>query len=1603
MLKKEISLTPQRILQLQSPEEICAFFAELGYRTDLGSEPQVDSALGQTLHTHGETRNKIRTFSRIAEHSDETLTTLYVYLYVLNSLTARTRQDIARDLQRLHKGDFLCILTSPTYNDLEFVFLDPVLSTTSTSTQPAMQQTLFDPQPQRVGNTRVRVFSVDRRHPSRVALRFLRGLRATRHGVWEQCKAISRAYDTAETSEEFFNNRSLFSDYYLNERLPKDVPEWLKTEGAGGEKDEFEGAYGQLRRLYAGAAATYGEAPLSELRAGLFEPVLDTLGFDVKAGRVSRKQSSGASKSRPDYRFEIANYDGSTTRVICKLYPWGRVLDDYLESDEEDEEARLRAMTTSENPAAVIVSLLEQEQAQWALLSNGKTWRLYSPKARSRSTNYYEIDLQEILTIRRQDANEALRAFRYFWLFFRAASFGAAPRPDQETPPYLCLLDYLMRESEQYARELGDSLKERVFDDIFPFFAQGFVSYAQATGRLPADMGSLSAEERAALLKPYFECTLTFLYRLLVLFYAESRALLPVYDERYHASSLTKLKEELRQVAGDYKADARKRIEARYSDDHNATGLYRRLEKLFRAIDQGDDELNVPAYNGGLFLTGIDKEKQQQRWTPDEQVAAFLLTHAIPDRYLALGLDLMARDEEKKRTSKAENTLVFVDYKSLGVRQLGSIYEGLLEFKLRMAVEDMVEIKNRILPKREAIAAGQYKEGRTRTRCTANHVYIENDRHERKITGSYYTPDYVVQYIIEQTVGPILQDKFQRLSGRFRDFQRELENKQRGDKQRQQMGMLPDGIKKLYDKYQDLTEEFFDIKVLDPAMGSGHFLVNAADYITDRMTEFLDQFKPNPVQFGLQQIRSAILQEVERQHVSIDRSRLTELNLLKRQVLKRCIFGVDVNHMAVTLTKVSLWLDTFTQGAPFSFLDYHLKWGNSLLGVNLDTVLKEAEGRIYTIDLADVLRGVHLAHLLSLSADSTSGEVKASQELYDEMLAGLQPYKKLMNVWVSEYFGNKQAQETVEVCAEPIIKQQDASIPAFNQAIIERAQAIAAPAGAEQAPGKNFFHWDLEFPEVFFNEQGRKPEGQAGFDAVIGNPPYGKITETETRRFVNENYHVTKLAVDTFALFINKAAQLMKTGGEFGFIIPSGWLTSPQHEPLRRYLLKSIAFQFIIHLPYDVFPDAYVDTIIGVGKKIANYEEHNEEIITRTNIKRLGIHDNAEQIFATEMNYQAIDTSRWTQDASKRMITEVSEAKTMIQQKIKSISAEGSELLRVDRGITPIIPVTDYSSANTAQAFNGDFERYFFSDSAIVIRYDKTLAEYTPPNFFQEEGIIIRRIISRQQRIIVALNDRGYVFNKSYLIALCLPQTGYSLYYVLAIIASRLQSRLFIWSSEIAKRDDFPQLDIQTVRHMLIRRINFVTPEEQRAQYREKARLLYQQCLSENKYDCVLGFVEHHLARQPEASDIVHDLLAFLAEEMIRLNREKREEQRAFLNWLAERLKIQPQPDKTSGKSGIEALQGKARLLDYPGDYQKGEKELQWAELKAILLTNKKRLGLYPGDAILASIEERYQQSLAKTLPLKQQLAQTDALIDQVVYRLYGLTPEERDIVEGRA
>ena len=1139
MLKEDIELSREDIQLLSNSDALAAFFAKLGYDTNDRLVQNV-AAMG---FTGDNLKSAITYIERLASQDGRLFE---VYLFKLKSVTVANTQGIVRAF-RNRPGDYLLVLTDD-YERLDFVLIERYTSEIPKS-QSQVALTITPSTYRQVG-VRPRVLTVNRRDPDDVALRVLRRFSFTEGDVFAQYDKLLSAYDVAEWSEPFFNNRALFSDYYLKNRLPSS-PEWKSSEESGAMTRAFK----TLRELYADVRETFSNKPENIVRETLLEPVLTTLGFIHQP--VTSKNSPTA---QPDYKLYAVTHTQDKPLALCLAYTWGRNLDG---KDEQRD-----SQTPEENPGAAVVSLLNSGEADWAIVTNGKTWRLYSAKAHSRATNYYEIDLEETLA---QSPVNREYAFRYFWLCFRAAAFIPSEKAVDGEQRQMCFLDSLVSESERYARELGERLKERVFNDIFPHFARGFIIYASRVGQLPPNLDSLESGERDRLLEPFFSGTLTFLYRMLFLLYAESRDLLPMREVRgYYEKSLEKLKKQVAEKAGTIQDQASGKLKIAYND--LSTTFYDRLQELFDAVDKGDAALNVPVYNGGLFMTQPDSIDTSS----EADVARFLSTCKIPDRELALGLDLMARDIDEKR-----HDLAFIDYKSLGVRQLGSIYEGLLEFKLCIAPVEMAVIKGKKTEEVVSYSEAQQKkltiikEGRGKDAhekvLPKGRVYLENDRRERKATGSYYTPDYIVKYIVEHTVGPVIAEKLETLRPIFREAEKTLKAERNKVNALGRKDISPEN--ETYKKFRKiLNEAFFDLKVLDPAMGSGHFLVEAVDYITDQLAKILTAFKWNPIVHELAQTRHEIQQEMERQGVTIDMSKLTDLNLLKRRVLKSCIYGVDLNPMAVELAKVSLWLDCFTLGAPLSFLDHHMKCGNSLIGGNVQEVQDALTFSLWGSQFTYLLNATELMRKVGELSDVTAQEVAASRQAYKGAYDALAPFKRLLDVWVSEYFGMMGAKHITQECAGAIVDDNYSKVNQEDKKSIETALALAKE--------KRFFHWELEFPEVFFDETKRKENG--GFDAVVGNPPYVRQEGLADDKIAFKvMYEVFNSIADLYTYFIERGHKLLHPGGRFGMITANKFMRANYGATLRSFLTNRVRLEKLIDFgDLPVFGDATTYPII---------------------------------------------------------------------------------------------------------------------------------------------------------------------------------------------------------------------------------------------------------------------------------------------------------------------------------------------------------------------------------------------------------------------------------------
>lgn len=895
--------------------------------------------------------------------------------------------------------------------------------------------------------------------------------------------------------------KSLFSQHYLETRLPAQ-PEWLEDPQPA--LDETLTLWRKAQRY----GATWNEAQTED---EFVKPLLAVLGWSYipqvknnRSGRINRPDYAlFADEASKDAAYLFQGQDDafySRSLAIAEAKYWGRPL------SRKDSSGR-DTWKTDNNPSHQMVSYLVGTRRPWGILTNGRVWRLYSREVSSTASEYYEVDLGAVLG--EGQAGKA-EAFRRFWLFFRRAAFT----PDSQGRSFV---QRIHEGSASYALEISDKLKELVFEEVMPEIATGFVAHRRE------QLGV--REETTESLREVYRGSLSLLYKLLFVLYAEARSLLPVDNPAYWEESLTLM---ARQFA--------ERIDRGLpgSDATHATRQYDSLLALFGRIDQGDPSLGVPHYDGGLFNPA----------TPENQ---FLAQHKLSDRAVARAVDILVRDAGQP-----------VDYGYISVRNLGSIYEGLLENVLAV----------------DAPRPSRFSE--------TLKVSLVNDKGERKATGSFYTPDFIVEYNVSQTLDPILEQR----AGRFAAAMDRIASLRKKLLHTLDAGANQILRSQLARAERDALEAFLGIKVCDPAMGSGHFLVNAVDHLTDgiiqRMQAYHDSAPDtpwdwNPIQRLIERVRQEILAEMGRQGIAVDPARLDDTALLTRLVMKRCIYGVDLNPLAVELAKLSLWLHSFTVGAPLSFLDHHLRWGNSLVGADVRTV-ERAISQTESGQLG--LFGGPFAGLLDLTttmlqiaerADATLADVRQSAEEFSRFQAELTPYKQALDLWVSQHFGNKAGGEFLALYGDdvlPAIKGQR-SVSAAQEAAIEQAKALWQE--------KRFFHWDLEFPEVFVDLERRDWAEDAGFDAVVGNPPYVRQEWLAPFKpyFAVAFAEVYQGTADLFVYFFAQGLRQLRGGGRLAYVASNSWLRANYATRLRAYLRTHFTLETLVDLGDNrVFVDA---------------------------------------------------------------------------------------------------------------------------------------------------------------------------------------------------------------------------------------------------------------------------------------------------------------------------------------------------------------------------------------------------------------------------------------------
>jgi hypothetical protein len=976
------------------------------------------------------------------------------------------------------------------------------------------------------------------------------------------------------------NVRGFFSDYYLGSVLGRGAGRGARKIASDRGTDQ---AYDRFRRIRERAEGRADDAPTCRER--FIRPLLrDVLGFHLGAGE------NGIHRLFPSAEAEEV---GERPLLLAYCGAW----------DEDLDVGRGRANPMRALGEALVRLAREGERAPYGFLITGERMRLIRAPSEGPPGAYLEVDLAGL------DEEEDPNSFAIFLKLFSATTF--LPGEDGRRP-----IEEIERESREHAERVSEDLKDAVFRAAESMIS-GLIADAVARGEIASPL-----ELDEAGLRAYRDAALLGLYRILFILYAESR------DPRLHEHSFywknysaTRLLEE---------------ILARPDRvwPENRSFLWERLRALFRIYDEGLPAItpwdHIPPRGGDFF----------SRTTPEGQI---LDRARLPDRQVAqLMLDL-ATTTPRRGVGRER-----VSFRELDIESLGAVYEGLLEYEPRIVREVSLEVrvqgreyvllpaelvrlceqknleqKNLVLKGDIALVRGteaerlhpdasddESEEADDEAIEAAEMGLAEAEGEEaaedegvtrgasarlarlirrlepgtfhfvpgpsRKGSGSFYTPRALVRDLVRHTLGPLVEER--------------------------------------------TAAEIERLRVLDPACGSGHLLVEAMRFLGQALHRaYVEEYGgAAPPDF-----RSTTGQGWDANWRASDeeaRAANSEARAwCKRRIAERCLFGVDLNPTAVQLAQVALWIESLAGDRPLTYFQHHIRCGNSLLGTWMERLEEPPlPGRGFNrhqlpLPLQEPVRqAIRQAARLRRLIDEARPE--------DLLREGIQPESTEEQRYKESL---RQRADSILGAAKLLFDLRSASafVPEIWRewdtlaSLVEKPEALRAY--AESRPWwaafcavrerERFFHWELEFPEVFVDVE------QPGFDAVLGNPPWDKIKPDrkefysrydilirayvggELDRRIRELHtthpgleeefrayetRVKTLAAclkkggdyrfhdweldgratggdpDAFKFFVERAWQLVWEGGRVGFVVPSAIYNNEGCTGLRHLLLE---------------------------------------------------------------------------------------------------------------------------------------------------------------------------------------------------------------------------------------------------------------------------------------------------------------------------------------------------------------------------------------------------------------------------------------------------------------
>ncbi|MBE2223690.1 MAG: Eco57I restriction-modification methylase domain-containing protein, partial [Anaerolineae bacterium] len=788
----------------------------------------------------------------------------------------------------------------------------------------------------------------------------------------------------------------------------------------------------------------------------------------------------------------------------------------------------------------------------------------------------------------------------------------------------------------------------------------------------------------------------------------------------------------------------------------------------------------------------------------------------------------------------------------------------------------------------------------------------------------------------------------------------------------------------------------------------------------------------------------------------------SDLLYWKRRVVEACIYGVDKNPMAVELAKLSLWLKTASADKPLSFLDHHLRHGDSLIGAWLKDLQTTPATRhappatsdqsplfneaAFTLDAGLAVKGVAVIEgLPTLDIDDVHAKEAAWRSIQQTHIAH---WQRLADLWVSAYFGNSFTPPEYRALAARLQKQE--SLMSAEQA----AHFLTHPAVTDN----DYFHWELAFPEVFFDEFGRSLHEAAGFDALIGNPPYIRSIRLRDTAPQAWSYYPQAFSTasqgeyDIYICFVEQGTILLRKPGEFGFILPNKWFNSQVGKLLRKQLADhKIVSKIVDFGAFQVFAGVTTYTcLLFLHQGV--HEEVDVSVLEQAEQKEQPL-PNGEGIWQSGTLPQvtlAEKSWNFSLGSSRKLLKKLNELSRLqdiatvfsgagtradpifqmqykdgtlysraLEQKVEiedelmkpSLTGRNIDSYSVKEGYSLLFPyrinerkVELISSDEMANNYPRAWAYLNHPQNQETLKSRDKGAFYEREDWFGYGRPQNMHLLGESKIVFPDVADKAkfaydqtghYIIDTVY--AIQLKDNCKILLATLTALLNSTVMTFFLKETGTNLRGGYFRMKTAYLNPFPIPTFHFSTQSEQRLTVVTTAKTHYTQ----GNHPALLAWTDAELAAN--RNDTIHDLLAFLAEQMITLNKEKQAALEAFwldLEGITDAKTFDTLRNKGKQQASLyKAIPAAQPFLNADSRSSVGlDASLSWNE-EAFKGFVKALAGSVSG---LSKVVQVYRDHASGVAAFEQRLTSTDHLIDQIVYKLYGLTAAEIAIVEGR-